>query len=192
MPRRNEDALNFLLERRSVSHKTLAAPVPSRAELEVILTAGARVPDHKMLEPFRFLVLEDAALNRLGDAVADRARALGLDEDKVAKARFSFDNAPLSVAVVASLKQTDMIPQVEQTLAVGACCTSVLNAALASGWGANWITGWAAFDEPFLQEHLGLADGEYVAGFMHMGTVRTEPSERKRPDLSAITTWVSS
>ncbi|WGI21135.1 nitroreductase [Amylibacter sp. IMCC11727] len=192
MPRRNEDALNFLLERRSVSHKTLTAPVPSRAEIEVILTAGARVPDHKMLEPFRFLVLEDAALNRLGDAVADRARALGLDEDKVAKARFSFDNAPLSIAVVASLKQTDMIPEVEQTLAVGACCTSVLNAALASGWGANWITGWAAFDEPFLQDHLGLAAGEYVAGFMHIGTVRSEPSERKRPDLNAITTWVSS
>ena len=63
MPKRNEDALNFMLTRRSVSHKTLSAPVPNREEIEVILTAGARVPDHKMLEPFRFLVLEDAALN---------------------------------------------------------------------------------------------------------------------------------
>ncbi len=191
MPRRNEEALNFMLERRSVSHKTLAAPVPSRDDLELILRAGARVPDHKMLEPFRYLVLEDAALNRLADAVHARALELGMDTDQAAKARFSFANAPLSVAVVASLAQTDMIPEVEQTLAVGACCTSVLNAALASGWGANWITGWAAFDEPFLTEHLGLAPGEYVAGFMHMGTARTEPSERKRPDLDAITTWVS-
>ena len=190
MPKRDDDALKFLLERRSVSHKTLAAPVPSRAELDAILTAGARVPDHKMLEPFRFLVLEDAALNRLAEAVHARALALGMDADQAAKARFSFANAPLSVAVVASLKDTDIIPQVEQTLAVGACCTSVLNAALASGWGANWITGWASFDAPFLSEHLGLADGEYVAGFIHMGTARTEPSERKRPDLSAITTWV--
>lgn len=191
MPRRNEEALNFMLERRSVSHKTLAAPVPSRDDLELILRAGARVPDHKMLEPFRYLVLEDAALNRLAEAVYGRALELGMDTDQAAKARFSFANAPLSVAVVASLKQTDMIPEVEQTLAVGACCTSVLNAALASGWGANWITGWAAFDEPFLTQHLGLAPGEYVAGFMHMGTARTEPSERKRPDLDAITTWVS-
>lgn len=191
MPKRNEDALNFMLERRSVSHKTLVAPVPSRDELEVILTAGARVPDHKMLEPFRYLVLEDAALDRLAAAVHARALELDMSLDQAEKARFSFANAPLSVAVVASLKQTDMIPEVEQTLAVGACCTSVLNAALASGWGANWITGWAAFDGPFLRDHLGLAEGEYVAGFMHMGTARTEPSERKRPDLGAITTWVS-
>ena len=191
MPRRNEEALNFMLERRSVSHKTLAAPVPSCEDLELILRAGARVPDHKMLEPFRYLVLEDGALNRLADAIHARALELGMDIDQAAKARFSFANAPLSVAVVASLAQTDMIPEVEQTLAVGACCTSVLNAALASGWGANWITGWAAFDEPFLTQHLGLAPGEYVAGFMHMGTARTEPSERKRPDLDAITTWVS-
>lgn len=191
MPERNEAALRFLLERRSVSHKTLVAPVPNRAELDDILTAGARVPDHKMLEPFRFLVLEDAALDRLGEAVHARAMELDLDLDKAEKARFSFANASLSVAVVASLKETDAIPDVEQTLAVGACCTSVLNAALASGWGANWITGWAAFDAPFLSEHLGLAAHEYVAGFIHMGTAPTVPSERKRPDLSAITMWVS-
>lgn len=191
MPERNEDALNFMLGRRSVSHKTLVAPVPSRAEVEVILTARARVPDHKMLEPFRFLVLEDAALDRLAEAAHARAMALDLELDKAEKARFSFANAPMSIAVVASLKETDAIPDVEQTLAVGACCTSVLNAALASGWGANWITGWAAFDGPFLQEHLGLAKHEYVAGFMHIGTARTAPSERKRPDLDAITTWVS-
>lgn len=191
MPTQNPEALRFMLERRSISHKTLCAPVPSRAELEPILTAGARVPDHKMLEPWRFLVLENAALNRLGGAVYTHALALGMDEAKADKARFSFDNAPLSVAVVASLKPTDAIPDVEQTLAVGACCLSVLNAALASGWGANWITGWASFDEAFLTEHLGLESGEYVAGFIHIGTAPTAPSERKRPNLDAITTWIS-
>lgn len=191
MPIRNEDALKFMLERRSVSHKTLVAPVPNRAQLDVILTAGARVPDHKMLEPFRYLVLEDAALDRLAGAAHARALALNMDLDTAEKARFSFANAPLSIAVVASPKQTDKVPEVEQILAVGACCTSVLNAALASGWGANWITGWAAFDTPFLMEHLGLAADEYIAGFMHIGTARTEPSERKRPNLDAITTWFS-
>ena len=191
MPVRNEDALTFMLERRSVSHKTLGAPVPNRAQLDVILTAGARIPDHKMLEPFRYLVLEDAALDRLAEAVHARALALNMDLDKAEKARFSFANAPMSIAVVASPKQTDKVPEVEQILAVGACCTSVLSAALASGWGANWITGWAAFDTTFLMEHLGLAADEYIAGFMHIGTARTEPSERKRPNLDAITTWFS-
>ena len=191
MPVRNENALKFMLERRSISHKILVAPVPNRAELEMILTAGARIPDHKMLEPFRFIVLEDAALDRLAEAVHARALDLDMDLDKAEKARFSFANSPMSIAVVASIKQTDLVPEVEQTLAVGACCTSVLNAALASGWGANWITGWAAFDVPFLMEHLQLAADEYIAGFMHIGTALSEPSERKRPDLDAITKWVS-
>ena len=191
MPVRNENALKFMLERRSISHKILVAPVPNRAELEMILTAGARIPDHKMLEPFRFIVLEDAALDRLAEAVHARALDLDMDLDKAEKARFSFANAPISIAVVASIKQTELVPEGEQTLAVGACCASVLNAALASGWGANWITGWAAFDVPFLMEHLQLAADEYIAGFMHIGTALSEPSERKRPDLDAITTWVS-
>lgn len=191
MPQANPDALKFLLERRSVSHKTLSMPVPDRAGINAILTAGARVPDHKMLEPFRFIVMEDAALTRLGDAVQAHADNIGQDPDKTAKAVFNFTNAPLCVAVVASLKPTDMIPEVEQTLAVGACCLSVLNAALASGWGANWITGWTAFDRVFLQEHMGLGAEEYVAGFIFIGTAKTDPTDRKRPDLDAITTWVS-
>ena len=187
----NSAVMKFLLERRSVSHKTLIAPPPDGEALGLILEAGARVPDHKMLEPFRFVVLERGALDRMADVVEARGRDLGLDEDKVAKARFSFANAPLSVAVVASLVDTDMIPEVEQTLAVGACCLSVLNAALAAGWGANWITGWAAFDPVVLAE-MSVQDGEYVAGFMHMGTIKTQPSERKRPDLEAKVTWLSS
>ena len=125
MPKANPSALQFLQERRSVSHKTLTLPVPARAELEVILTAGARVPDHKMLEPFRFIVLENAALDRLAQDVFARAEALGLSQDQAEKARFSFANAPLSIAVVASLKDTDVIPKVEQTLAVAACQCSV-------------------------------------------------------------------
>jgi nitroreductase len=190
MASRNSEALKFMLERRSVSHKTLVHPVPDHDEMAVILTAGARVPDHKMLEPFRFVVLEDAALNRLADVAYARAESIGLDTDKAAKARFTFANAPLGVAVVASLKPTDAIPEIEQTLAIGACCMAVLNAALASGWGANWITGWAAFDPVVLGE-MGVQAPEYVAGFVFIGSAPTEPTDRKRPDLAAITTWVS-
>ncbi|WP_069300756.1 nitroreductase family protein [Neptunicoccus sediminis] len=190
MPKKNVQALQFMLSRRSTSHKTLTHPVPDRDEVETILTAGARVPDHKMLEPFRFVVLQDAALSRLGAAVQGYGETTGIPQDKIDKAVFNFANAPFGIAVVASLKPNEAIPEVEQTLAVGACCLSVLNAALASGWGANWITGWAAFDHPFLQANMGLDTGEYVAGFIFIGTPKSEPSDRKRPDLDAITTWV--
>ena len=94
------------------------------------------------------------------------------------------------VAVVASPKPSESIPKVEQTLSAGAACLSLLNAALASGWGACWLTGWAAHDRAFVTEGLGLGAEEFIAGMIHIGTERRTPPERPRPDMAAITTWV--
>ena len=85
---------------------------------------------------------------------------------------------------------TPKVPEVEQVLSAGAVCLSLLNAALADGWGANWVTGWAATDAPFLQDALGLAPGEFVAGFVHIGTGAETLPDRPRPDIDAITEWV--
>lgn len=191
MPTPNPDALEFLLTRRSRPHKTLKAPAPDRDALRPLLTAAARTPDHGKLEPWRFIVLEQAALTRLAALARARGMALGLDADQIDKIAGMFETAPLSVAVVASPKASDKIPQIEQTLSAGAVCLALLNAALAAGWGANWLTGWTAFDRPFLSEGLHLEEPEYVAGFIHMGTETSAPPDRPRPDLDAITTWTS-
>ena len=191
MPIPNDAALEFLLTRRSRPAKTLSGPAPSPEQLKPILTAAARTPDHGKLEPWRFIVLEPAALTRLGATARQRASELSLDAEKIDKIGTMFETAPLSVAVIASPKPSEKIPEIEQTLSAGAVCLAFLNAALASGWGANWLTGWTAMDRPFLTEALGLAPQEYVAGFIHIGTETSKPPERPRPDLDAITTWVS-
>ncbi|WP_323038394.1 nitroreductase [Gemmobacter sp.] len=183
--------LDFLLTRRSRPAKLLAAPVPDRAGLELLLTAAARVPDHGKLEPWRFIVLEKPALNRIADAVVPRAAERGMDAEQTAKGRSQFDDSPLAVAVIASPKGFERIPEIEQTLSAGAVCLSLLNAALAAGWGASWLTGWAAHDRDFMAAQLGLQPGEWVAGFIHIGTAKSAPPDRPRPDLAAITTWVS-
>ena len=41
--------------------KFLCDPVPNRQEIELIITAAARSPDHGKLEPWRFLVLEKSS-----------------------------------------------------------------------------------------------------------------------------------
>ena len=191
MPAPNSAALEFLLTRRSRPAKTLAGPAPDRKSVETILQAGARSPDHGILEPWRFLVLERTALDRLADLTERRARDLGKPDEQVEKARNSFANAPLTIAIVFSPKQSEKIPHEEQVLSAGAVCLSTLNAALALGWGANWVTGWMAFDTPLLKEGLGLAGEEYVAGFVHLGTETVAPSDRKRPDLDRLVEWVS-
>lgn len=183
--------LDFLLTRRSRPAKLLAAPVPDRAALGLLLTAAARVPDHGKLEPWRFIVLEKPALDRIAGAVVARAAERGMDAEQMAKGRSQFDDSPLAVAVIASPKGFDRIPEIEQTLSAGAVCLSLVNAALASGWGASWLTGWTAHDRAFMAAQLGLQPGEWVAGFVHIGTARSAPPDRPRPDVAALTTWVN-
>ncbi len=190
MPTPNPAALDFLLTRRSRPAKTLTTPVPDKATIATILTAAARTPDHGKLEPWRFIVLTKPALTRLADMVPLRGAALGIDPDKITKARDEYANADLAVAVISAPKPSDKIPQIEQVYSAGAVCLALLNAALAAGWGANWLSGWPSHDRAFIRDGLGLADHETVAGLIHLGSETTAPPERPRPDLSAITTWV--
>jgi nitroreductase len=185
------EVLDFLLTRRSRPAKTLALPIPTRDELAPILTAAARTPDHGKLEPWRFIVLEGTALQRLAEYVVKRGPQLGVEGDKLEKARRQFADAGMVVAVVSSPVTSPKVPEIEQVLSSGAVCLSMLNAALASGWGANWLTGWMATDRAFLRHGLSLAKSEFVAGFIHIGTERITPPERSRPDVEAMTTWVS-
>jgi nitroreductase len=190
MPIPNAAALDFFLTRRSRPARTLAPPVPTRDELTVLLTAAARVPDHGKLEPWRFIVLERAALSRLALAAADLGQRLGLDPERVAKGVAQFADADLAVAVVKRPMPTDRIPETEQVLSAGAVCLTLVNAALAAGWGACWLTGWHVADRGFCRDHLGLAPGEWVAGLIHIGTETGVPPDRPRPDIARITTWV--
>jgi len=182
--------LDFLLNRRSRPAKTLAGPVPDRAALVPLLTAAMRYPDHGKLEPWRLIVLQAPALHRLADLALARCTELGQAPDTLEKTRQQFGDADLVVAVVASPVASQKVPEVEQILSAGAVCLSLLNAALASGWGANWLTGAMARDRDFLVQGLGLAPQEFIAGFIHIGTETRIPPDRPRPDLVAKVQWI--
>ncbi|WP_298919560.1 nitroreductase family protein [uncultured Roseobacter sp.] len=191
MPKPNPDALDFLLTRRSRPAKTLKGPVPTADALKPLLLAAARTPDHGKLEPWRFIVVEKPAMARLAGIAETRGKALGLDADQITKGRTQFDQGHLAIAVIEVQKPSEKIPALEQTYSAGAVCLALLNAALASGWGANWLSGWPSHDRPFMQQALGLEPHERIAGFIHIGTETTAPPERPRPDLDSITTWIS-
>ncbi|MCT4608367.1 MAG: nitroreductase [Pelagimonas sp.] len=186
----NPAALDFLLTRRSRPAKTLTGPAPDDARLTTLLTAAARTPDHGKLEPWRFIVLKGKALERLAEATRLRGKALGKDEAMIEKSVSAFADSPLCVVVVEVQKDSPKIPPIEQTYSAGAACLALLNAALADGWGANWLSGWMAFDRPLVEKELGLAENESVAAYMHIGTETSTPPERPRPDVQAITQWM--
>jgi nitroreductase len=114
--------------------------------------------------------------------------ARGLDPADIDKAASAYDRSPLAVAVIESPKPSDKIPAIEMTYSAGAVCLALLNAALAAGWGANWLSGWPSHQHPAL---FGAQGPERVAGIIHIGTETTAPPERPRPDVSALTTWVT-
>ncbi|MBY6057380.1 nitroreductase family protein [Leisingera daeponensis] len=191
MPARNDAALEFLLSRRSRPAKTLVAPAPTREELLPILTAAARSPDHGKLEPWRFIVVEQPAMARLAALAEETGRRLGKSPEDIAKGRGQFDQGQLAVVVVEVQKDSPKILPVEQSYSAGAVCLALLNAALASGWGANWLSGWASHDRGFSAAAFGLAENERIAGIVHIATESSAPPERPRPDLETLTTWMS-
>jgi nitroreductase len=191
MPDPNPAALTFLQTRRSRPAKTLGLPVPGRAALAPLLTAALRVPDHGKLEPWRLVVLERGALARVAGLVPEVGARLGRAPEDTAKQEAQFAEAHLAVAVIASPKPSGKIPAIEQTYSAACVAYGLLSAALAAGWGANWLSGWASHDRGFAEAALGLAEHETIVGFIHIGTEAAAPPERPRPDPEAVITWMT-
>lgn len=186
----NPAVMQFLATRRSFPRPALLDPAPEGAELDAMLEAALRVPDHGRLEPWRLILIPRTAQARLGGLARDAALNAGRDAEGAEKAAKSW-NSPLIVAVIFAPVASPKIPRWEQYLSAGAVCLSLVNAALAAGWGATWLTGAAAEDAGFIRDGLGLAEGESVAGFVHIGSRgEAAPTERPRPDLAAKLTWL--
>jgi nitroreductase len=155
-----------------------------------ILRVAVRCPDHGKLEPWRFVVMDRAAMERVAAAAEARALAMGQDAEGAAKTARSFREGGAIIAVIAAPKPSAKIPVWEQEMSAGALCLGLLNAAMAAGWGANWLSGPLARDGEFLRETLGAAEGEFVAGFIHLGRETVVPADRPRPDPEALVTWL--
>ena len=185
---RSDQTIELLLSRRSVKPMTMASPGPDAADLEIILTAGARVPDHGKLVPWRFILFRGEARAAFGKVLKARFAEIepGANEDRLELEANRFMRAPLVVTVVSGLVPNPKAPEWEQRLSAGAVCQNILVAATALGYGSNWLTEWCAFDDG-IAAALGLGENERVAGFIYLGTPTLPNEDRPRPDLNKIT-----
>jgi nitroreductase len=186
--KKSQEVLGYLLGRRSASVKAMSGPGPSSVELEIILQAGARVPDHGRAVPFYLIVFEGGAREKVGEKIAAiyAQNNPDADEDTLSKERARFTRAPVVIGVI-SRKRRGKHPLWEQILTAGAVCQNLLLAASSSGYGAQWLTEWYAYDAEF-KTFLGLDDRDHIAGFIHIGTPTEMPAERERPDMAKIVT----
>lgn len=181
------DLLEYLSSRRTLPSAFLGEPAPSKEQLDIILTIAARVPDHKKLEPWRMIQFTPQGCEQMGEILTARLLELepDADEARLKLERERFLRAPMVVAVVSVLKEHSNVPEWEQILSAGAVCMNLVHAAHASGFSAQWLTEWFAFD-PVVLERLGLKEGERIAGFVHIGTPQAPKTERPRPDMAQI------
>ena len=148
-----------------------------------MLRIAVHVPDHGRLRPWRFILVEGDARARLGEILHDRVLACQPDATpaRLDKERGRFSCAPCVVAVVVHATKNHKVPEIEQLLSGGAVCMNLLHAVHQAGFGAQWLTGFAAYDRVVLAA-LGVAPEEQVVGFIHIGSRLTNPEDRERPD----------
>jgi len=183
--------IHHLLVRRSVSANVLGEPGPSPAEVELILRAAARVPDHKKLVPWRFVLFQGEARAAFGKVLAEICKAEEKDPGafRLETEAKRFLRAPLVIAAISRVVKNPAAPEWEQILSAGAACQNLIVAASALGYGAQWITEWYGYSAG-VRQALGLAENERVAGFIYIGTAKEKPDERERPVLADIvTSW---
>lgn len=186
---RSSDLLALLAQRRSTMAVNLQAPGPAPEMLDQLLQIASRVPDHRKLVPFRFVVFEGDARAAFGDVVVAAARLReddpkGAPEDQL---RGMMMRAPVVVTVISSVNPAHRTPVWEQVLTAGAVCQNLLLAASAAGFAGQWISEWLAYDDN-VGSALGLGTDEKVAGFILLGTAKENPKERPRPDARQLTT----
>lgn len=177
-PVRDDGLIEQLRTRRSAPAQGLSAPGPSAAELEAILEIGLRTPDHGKLFPWRLVVIGPETRARW---VAELEALAATDKERAVLRKLAAP--PATVMVVSAPVDSPKVPRWEQELSAGAVCMNLEHAANAHGYAASWITDWYAYD-PRARALLGLAEGETVAGFIHMGTAVEPLLERPRPAVA--------
>ena len=163
------DALTLLQERNSAPKLTEPGPGPD--EINTLIRAALRAPDHVRLRPWRFLLIEGQARHDLGDVFARallRRNPEASDAD-LDKARSKALRAPLIIAVVTVYSEHPKVPLLEQQLSAGCAAHGILLAAEALGYAGIWRTGANAFDPEVLAE-LNLAENESLVGYLYIGS----------------------
>jgi len=167
------DALELLVNRRSASR--LADPAPEGEQLENILRAGLRAPDHGTLQPWQFFVIEGEGRDRFSQLMEKGAIAAGQDEKAIDKARNAPFRAPLIIAVVAKCQTGHKVPVWEQEMSAGCAVMAMQMAAVAQGFNGIWRSG-ALTDSPVVRDGLQCREQDKIVGFLYLGTPQLKAS----------------
>ena len=184
------ETIDLLLRRRSVKVVLQTTPGPTQEDLDTILRCAVRVPDHKKLAPWHIQVLQSEAQEQLGEVFANVYQWENPDADAT---RLEFERqrpsrAPL-LLIVSTKIESDRAPRWEQILSGAAVCQNIIIAATALGYSSQWLSEWVNYNDA-IKQHLGIAIGDEILGFMYIGSASEAPTERPRPDLNDVVEYL--
>lgn len=178
----NSEILDFIKSRRSIGN--LVAPAPTHAQVEQAIEVALSAPDHKDLNPYRFIVLENQALNNLGTALKNAAIAQGeTDEKTLKKAENMPLRAPMIIACVTDFKPHDKVPHWEQVAASSCAVQNLLLALSAQGFATVWRTGPLA-NAPEVKRYFNVTADNQVIAFVYVGTAVSTMPPRSKIDVT--------
>ncbi|QGU14944.1 NAD(P)H nitroreductase [Leclercia sp. 119287] len=180
------DALELLVNRRSAAR--LTEPAPAGEQLDNILRAGMRAPDHGTLQPWHFFIIECEGRERFSTLLEKGAVAAGQDEKAIEKARNAPFRAPMIIAVVAKCQPQHKVPVWEQEMSAGCAVMAMQMAAVAQGYNGIWRSG-ALTDSPVVREGLDCGAHDKIVGFLYLGTPQLKASTTVSvPDTGSFVT----
>lgn len=179
--------LDTLLSRRSV--KLVGGPGPSDDQIESALACVVRAPDHAKLRLWRFVLIRQPDIVALGEKAISIMAAAGkpMTPEKQASTRAWLADLPLLIGLAYQIHHDHpKVPEIEQTLAMGAGVMNFQNAMHAMGFATYWSTGLATFTED-MPEYLGFDTLEQqFVGFLAVGTPKNAVVPAERPDPWSI------
>lgn len=181
--------IDWINSRRSIGN--LTTPAPTREQIIEAIGCAATAPDHKKLQPWRFIVTEGDARHDLGQALlaAAEAQAQEMGEtlsDKTRKKTAEMPlRAPVIITVVTHMKAHKKVPEFEQMLSAGAAVQNLILALKAQGFSTVWRTGLLC-NEPAVKAYFGVDDKDYVTAFVYTGTSLRLTPTRKPNDITSL------
>ncbi|MBE0441255.1 nitroreductase family protein [Psychrobacter sp. FME13] len=194
MPITSEEMIGWINSRRSMGN--LDAPAPTYAQVKTAIECATTAPDHKKLQPWRFVVTQGDARHELGRVLARAAQEKAIQEGEVLSEKDIEKTvniplrAPMIITVVTKMQAHQKVPPFEQILSTGAAVQNLILALKAQGYSTVWRTGLLC-NEPAVKAYFDVGSNDYVTAFVYTGTSPADEATRKATDIEPLVRFES-
>tara|TARA_B100001121_G_scaffold310080_1_gene339417 strand:+ start:937 stop:1500 length:564 start_codon:yes stop_codon:yes gene_type:complete len=184
---------DFYLNRRSILAKKMSNKEIPKKDLEKILAAGIRVPDHGALNPWKLKVITGEKLKKIDEEIIleeFKHENPNPSPEQIEIESKRLQRASVVIAVLSTPVEHPKIPKWEMHLSSGAVCMNLLSCAQSLGYAGQWLTEWYAYNKKMLNFLGGNPDTDQISGFIYLGHKIEKPNERRRPNPDNVISYI--